>query len=97
MSWGYKVEAVPGTELEVELTKAREAYKETLSSTGHTGFDDITAAEVEFTVFDLVATGALGDPMKHKFSVSLVGHANPGHEPAEGWANDSVTISISQV
>jgi len=27
---------------------------------------------------------------------SLSGHANPGHKPAEGWANDEVTVRLLQ-
>lgn len=30
------------------------------------------------------------------FAISISGHANPGHEPAQGWANDCINISISQ-
>lgn len=30
------------------------------------------------------------------FSVSFSGHANPGHEPAKGYANDFVQITVTQ-
>lgn len=30
-------------------------------------------------------------------TVSASGHANPGHQKAEGWANDSFTVSIYQL
>lgn len=45
---------------------------------------------------DLVESGVVGGSPDHRFNVSLSGHANPGHEPTEGWSNDAVTISISQ-
>lgn len=34
---------------------------------------------------------------KKTYNVTLSGHANPNHEPAPGHANDTVTISITQV
>lgn len=45
---------------------------------------------------EIIDSGVLGDPDKYRFNVSLVGHANPNHEPRDGWANDSISISISQ-
>jgi hypothetical protein len=43
----------------------------------------------------LLESGAVGDARK-EFFVAMGGHANPGHEPRSGWANDLITISISQ-
>lgn len=43
----------------------------------------------------LLASGCVGDGEK-TFNVSLSGHANPGHLPAHGWANDMVSVSVSQ-
>lgn len=62
------------------------------------------ALEVEFTeqlkaargvVEALVASGAIGGAGKD-YRISLSGHANPGHEPRAGYANDCVTVSITQ-
>jgi hypothetical protein len=44
----------------------------------------------------LIESEAVGDPEHNIFAVSLNGHANPGHVPAEGYANDMITISVSQ-
>jgi len=44
----------------------------------------------------LIASGLVGDGDK-AFTVTLSGHSNEGHEPADGWANDCVTVAISQV
>lgn len=44
----------------------------------------------------LIESGVVGDPANHTFRVSLSGHANPAHVPAEGYANDLVSISVSQ-
>lgn len=30
-------------------------------------------------------------------NVTLSGHANPGHKPREGWANDYVSVHVSSV
>ncbi len=34
---------------------------------------------------------------KGKVNVILSGHANPRHEPREGWANDYVSVHVSSV
>lgn len=36
---------------------------------------------------------AVGRP-EDEVSVSLMGHANPGHGPREGWANETITITV---
>lgn len=43
----------------------------------------------------IIASGAVGGPGK-EYHVFVSGHANPDHKPAEGWANDGVTVSVSQ-
>ena len=30
-------------------------------------------------------------------NVFLAGHANPRHEPMNGWANDTITVTVSQL
>lgn len=58
------------------------------------------AADQFWRAFDvaltLIESGVVGKIDKFKFNVSLSGHANPGHEPAGGWANDMVSVSVSQ-
>lgn len=44
----------------------------------------------------LADSGVVGDPAEHRFNVALSGHANPDHEPAEGYANDTVSVTVSQ-
>lgn len=39
--------------------------------------------------------GAVGDATKNLI-VTLSGHANPDHEPASGYANDQITVSVLQ-
>ncbi len=42
--------------------------------------------EALFAAQDIILSGVLGDPAKHRWSLNLGGHSNPGHEPTEGWA-----------
>jgi hypothetical protein len=48
-------------------------------------------AKVAKRVVDSAAVGAGTD-----FVVSLSGHANPGHRPANGSANDTLTVTVAQ-
>lgn len=31
----------------------------------------------------------------HMFTISVLGHANPGHKPRDGWANDFCDVKVS--
>lgn len=44
----------------------------------------------------LIESSVVGDPHK-VYRVSLSGHANKGHVPHNGFANDTVTVSVTQV
>lgn len=44
----------------------------------------------------VLSTGALGGPV-YNTKVSIVGHSNPGNKPVAGWANDFVTITVTQL
>lgn len=43
----------------------------------------------------LIESGAAGGEGKD-FSVSMYGHANPGHEPMSGSAYDCIGVTVSQ-
>lgn len=43
----------------------------------------------------VIETQAVGGSDK-AFGVSLSGHANEGHEPAEGYARDFIQITVTQ-
>lgn len=50
----------------------------------------------------LVDSGCVGENDDEVFEqldykISLYGHANPGHKPASGWANDCVSVSVTQL
>lgn len=44
----------------------------------------------------LVHSGFVGDASV-RVRASLSGHANPGHVPQEGHANDTISVTVSQV
>lgn len=59
---------------------------------GRDCLDQLEVARVK--VSEIIASDCVG---KNKdFAINLSGHANPNHEPATGWANDCVSISITQ-
>jgi hypothetical protein len=93
VSWSANFpEGVRGDHLEKDLApeKAQTGIPETWEPHVVEQYD--AARSVACT---LIATGAIGAKAK-VFSVSLSGHANPGHVPQEGWANDCITVSVSQ-
>lgn len=42
-----------------------------------------------------LTSGAVGRPDK-KYNVNISGHGNPEHEPTPGWANDFISIQVTQ-
>lgn len=44
----------------------------------------------------LFNSGAVGSPDR-RYTVRLMGHANPGHAPRPGWTNDCVTVTLEQL
>ncbi|HWV45479.1 MAG TPA: hypothetical protein VN039_05545 [Nitrospira sp.] len=46
--------------------------------------------------FGILLSGVVGGKDKN-YTINLSGHGNEGHEPASGWANDMLSITISQV
>lgn len=46
--------------------------------------------------FGVLLSGVVGSTDK-SYLIVLSGHGNENHEPADGWANDQLTISISQL
>jgi hypothetical protein len=49
----------------------------------------------KLALVSLLADGTLGGTDK-KFKISLHGHANPKHEPAAGYVNDGVHLTVEQ-
>jgi|SRR5882672_46683 len=102
MSWSTSVQ-IP------KDTNYREAEKMILGMTQQgqaTPEAEAALTEAKHSAIALMASGCFtgkqdGEftekPLKHGISVSLSGHANPGHEPKTNWANDCVNISVAQM
>lgn len=47
----------------------------------------------------MLRSGCVGDPKAENrdYIASLSGHSNPGHAPRPGFANDSVTVTVTQL
>ena len=87
MSWSVSVGLVPNENFGIGALK-----EEALRQNPECGDQFDAAAAAAQSIID---SGVIGGEGK-QFYVAMSGHANPGHEPRAGWANDAVTIQISQ-
>ena len=94
MSW----EATP-----VKTTKA-DAYEDLACQVGlvAAGVDDPSQEVAEQVkaaseaAVQIIQSGCVGQDDDCRLVVSASGHANPNHAPRDGWANDMITVRISQ-
>lgn len=59
---------------------------------------DLAAEQLEVgmrAARSIVDGGAVGY-RQDRYTVTLSGHSNPGHRPADGYANDFVSVSVQQ-
>lgn len=94
MSWSVQTTSQTAATIE---RGAREQYNAQQLVTAATE-DERAATDEQFEAAlhaaqSILASGAVGDT---PVSVTMSGHANPGHHKREGWANDQITISIQQ-
>lgn len=77
------------------LGKLRQGNFEDLTASPQVGHGEAECAEIMEATRDAVAIVAhhLGEG---PCQVTISGHANPNHEPAEGWSRDMITITVSQ-
>lgn len=85
MSWSYSTTMDAGADFNLD------AIKEAVTAQNPDGLDQINVAMT--AVHLLMQDASLGDATE--FYVSMSGHANPGHKPREGWANDAITVSVA--
>lgn len=93
MSWN--VYTTSQTAATIEDT-AREAFAAHQSAIDDDEQRSVNAEQFEAGLHaaqSILASGAVGDGPAH---VTLSGHANQGHRPRDGWANDTITVSVSQ-
>ena len=93
MSWNFSVVASKES-VDAALNAAAESQVDNIMRSD-SGAEMLSQAEqATYAAVALIESGCLGDGT---FTVNLSGHANPGHQPRDGWANDAVSISIAQV
>lgn len=85
MSWSYSTTIESGADFDLD------AIKKVVAEQNPDGLDQVgIAVEAAET---LMSSPSLGDA--EEFYISMTGHANPGHKPREGWANDAITVSVA--
>lgn len=89
MSWSVSGQTDAANASEFLALKREEAMQQNPD-----GGDQFDAAKD--ACLALISGGTVGGADK-KFSVVMAGHGNPNHEPRSGWANDCITVSVSQV
>ena len=85
MSFSFSVQATPLAELAQAIDDA------TPVGLSEATVESVAAAKA--AVLGLVDSGVLGSGEVY---VSVSGHANPEHKPTPGWANDFVSLTITQ-
>lgn len=105
MSWSLSVTNVTADEAEDKLTEELDklAAVETGGLPNQFASDEAReqataaiAAAVDLIDSDVVGDGGTTKNPGKRFNVYLSGHANPGHNAADGMANDFVQINVNQ-
>ncbi len=94
MSWNFTAASnAPIAEVEAKFDEAAAAYEAGRAANDYTlddaAKDGIAAARA--AVKAVVESGAVGSGL---VTVTVSGHANPGHKPAKGWSNDCVQVYV---
>lgn len=89
MSYSFTVTA-PRSTLRNELGEAVAKVEQTDTGVAEERGQQLVAF---FNAIDELAD-AIGQPDDDIF-VSVTGHANPGHAPRDGWADEFITISVA--
>jgi len=91
MSWSFSVIATKES-ADAALNTAAESEIDNIMRSD-SGAEMLAQAEqATYAAVRLIKSGCLGDG---PFRISLSGHANPGHQPRDGWADDAISISIA--
>lgn len=95
MSWGFSLKTRTSIEaFDSAFGGAADLYR----SQGATPLASEAEEQVEAArqaARNIIESGVVGDDTTN-ISVSFSGHANPGHAPQPGWANDFVQVTITQ-
>lgn len=85
MSWSASAKVSRHESLHIDVSGNEQALKER---------DEQVNAAKDATIGLIQSDVFLGGQV---FSVALSGHANPGHKPVAGYANDTVTVTVTQI
>lgn len=94
MSYSFSVPKTTVADFEAAASAAKASYVDSLAGNDQV-LDQLASGQADEAikaVSALVASGAVGTGT---VLATINGHANPGHAPTPGWANDTVTISVS--
>jgi hypothetical protein len=94
MSFSFSIPAGPIADFDAAAAAAQATYESTLAGSdiglASAAKESVTAAVAAANA--IIASGVVGTGT---VSATISGHANPGHAPTSGWANDCVTVYIS--
>lgn len=93
MSWYLSGVTDTADKIEASLTAAAETYEAGLAG-NDVQLDSAAMEAIAGAIKAAVAVVPVVAP-DQEVTVTLSGHANPGHMPTAGWANDTVTITVS--
>lgn len=99
MSWSMSASIKPNDDVQAVLDARVEELNPAAAAAAY-GAEAESAAQVLEAcevVSSLIYSGALGEPASSAFSVSISGHANPGHAPTSGWSNDVININVTRI
>jgi hypothetical protein len=88
MSWSLQVEPRPVPDIYDAIQAA-----EPSAQLSEESLEQVHQAKAQ--AITTIKSGAIGDEGQ-TFSVSLSGHANPGHAHQEGMADDYIQVSVGQ-
>jgi len=95
MSWSLQAGPAPVEEIAAAIDAVAE--EKNTKAQQNDGTEEEVTAQIDAAkdaVQRIIDLGAVGNG--HEVRVVLSGHANPGHEPREGYATDTVTVSVTQ-
>lgn len=98
MSWNIALTDIDPGDIEDAAIEAYQRFKANYSDAAEVfpAMDEQFDVAVEMARVALLGTAdrkpVVGDG---NVNVTLSGHANPGHKPRQGWANDYVSVHVS--
>lgn len=95
MSWNFAVTNVTPSESRSALIEASDRFFSAYNASPEEMEASKLQAYAAIEAADILAEQVQPDA-EGKINITLSGHANPGAKKREGWANDTVTISVTQ-